>query len=51
MFFQEDDELTTKEARQAFAGAQNDLCGGDSNGGPPAPGAGPHIEQVESHQR
>lgn len=26
---QEDDELTVKEARQAFAGAQNDLCGGN----------------------
>lgn len=42
---QEDDELTTKEARQAFAGAQNDLCGGDPQA-PPAPGAGPQIEQV-----
>eukprot|EP00903_Cladosiphon_okamuranus_P017255 g15900.t1 len=41
----EDDELTAKEARQAFAGAQNDLCGGDPQG-PPAPGAGPQIEQM-----
>ncbi|CAN0159239.1 unnamed protein product, partial [Ectocarpus sp. 8 AP-2014] len=41
----EDDELTAKEARQAFAGAQNDLCGGDSYEAPP-PGAGPQIEQM-----
>ncbi|CAN0316267.1 unnamed protein product [Ascophyllum nodosum] len=32
----EEDELTVKEARQAFAGAQNDLCGGDSSDMPPA---------------
>eukprot|EP00752_Nemacystus_decipiens_P008506 g7596.t1 len=41
----EDDELTAKEARQAFGGAQNDLCGGDPQG-PPPPGAGPQIEQM-----
>ncbi|CAM9247096.1 unnamed protein product, partial [Ectocarpus sp. 12 AP-2014] len=42
----EDDELTAKEARQAFAGAQNDLCGGESYEAPPPPGAGPQIEQM-----
>ncbi|CAM9228105.1 unnamed protein product, partial [Ectocarpus fasciculatus] len=46
----EDDELTTKEARQAFAGAQNDLCGGDGYE-PPPPGAGPQIEQVQMSPR
>lgn len=38
--------MTTKEARQAFAGAQNDLCGGDDDGSPPALGTGSQIEQV-----
>ncbi|CAM9158668.1 unnamed protein product, partial [Scytosiphon promiscuus] len=43
----EDDELTTKEARQAFAGAQNDLCGGDSYGATASsPDLGPQIEQM-----
>ncbi|CAM9462651.1 unnamed protein product, partial [Pylaiella littoralis] len=41
----EEDELTIKEARQAFAGAQNDLCGGDSYGASP-PGAGVQVEQM-----
>lgn len=43
--FQEDDELTVKEARQAFAGAQDDLCGGDTDTYPPLE-AGSPIEQV-----
>lgn len=45
---QEDDELTVKEARQAFAGAQNDLCGGDASAAaPPLPlEVGAPVEQV-----
>lgn len=42
----EDDELTVKEARQAFAGAQNDLCGGDDYAPPSLAEVGSATEQV-----
>lgn len=52
MHHQEVDELTVKEVRQAFAGAQNELCGGTIGSnitraiiGPPWE-ARPLVEQV-----
>lgn len=42
----EDDELTAKEGRQAFAGAQNDLCGGDDYVPPSLAEVGSATEQV-----